>query len=414
MRLQAFGRGGLCAVTWWVLGACGGGDGAGKGDDQLKHADAGDAGTTPVAHDTDGGTGAVTGNGDAGPGDGGTVAADGGDAGEGDGGGQQSCEAGFKSSSSGCLDIDECAHASDNDCGDARCVNTKGGYDCACAGGATFEAGACTCDLTGTFAVRSTAQLSWEDALFGADVVITGGTAQTVGYGLWTVTRDGTGVHAEARSCGTETPDLCSPFFSEAYGQSFPDAIWDGNTVPTQTVTLDFDQEGPGGTFVTAASAAFLGLRFASGVDPMGAFPASALDPSLVWMDDDGDGELGVSSLITAPGAMSTRCSLNYAYLPVDPTYRAKSIHLGARTISHLTGGIDDCDTLSGELFTDSVNGRVHGCTRTDDLPCDPTQSNFLDTQAKGQTIDSTAFKVVRLSKASPTCADVRAATFPN
>jgi len=414
MGVHMSGRGGLVAGALWALVACGGGgDGAkdaGPGPMQPPASGAGDAGRGHPHVDADSGATGPTGRGDAGDADAGPSE----DAAT-DGGGPESCAPGYEAGASGCEDIDECADAADNDCGAARCVNRAGSYACSCDGGATFDHGACVCDLTGTFAVRSTATLSWEDALFGSDVVITHGTAQAVGYGLWTVTRAGSDVLVEARGCGSDTPDLCSPFFSEAYGQSFPSAIWDASTMPTQSVTLDVATESPGGTFSSVPSAAFLGFRFASGVDPLGTFPASALDPSLVWMDDDGDGQAGVSSLITAPGAASARCGLNYAYLPVDASLsRAKSIHVGARTISHLSGAIDDCDTLSGELFTDAVDGRVHGCTRVDDMPCDPTQSNFLDTQAKGQNIDSTTFVVVRLSKSDATCSDARAATFPN
>lgn len=409
MKVSRQRRCGRMVVAWWLFSASGcadngshavapdagmdaGGRGrSGRGPAGSRARDAGDAHVAsgmPDASSADAAT-------DAGCHDGGCVAPD-------------ACADG------GCAAVDECADPNSNDCGDATCMTTASGHQCVCDRHATFAAGSCSCDLTGTFAVRTQASLSWEDSRFGPEVVIEGGTAETVGAGLLTITRDGAVLEGELKNCGVDAPDLCSPFFSEAYGQAFPKSIWDSGSIPTQSLTLELDSEAPGAMFSTAPTAAFLGFRFASGVDPLGTFPMSAVDPALVWMDDDDDGVSGVTSILIAPGPLSDRCNLHYAYLPVDPALaRAKRVQLGLRTISHLQGTIDDCDLLTGELITDAADGRVYGCTLASDSPCSPSQADFLDTQAKGQSVGPATFVMLRLASADATCEDARTAPFP-
>ena len=316
----------------------------------------------------------------------------------------------------GCPAVNECASASLNDCGSATCVDLDPGFQCTCDEGLIFKEGSCVCDLAGNFAVRNVAPLSWQESQFALNVVIAAGTADSVGYGLLTMTRDGTALTGHSKGCGSNNPDLCSPYYSEAFSQSLQESAWDVATMPITDMPLVFTSEAPGGSFSTALSASFLGLRLAAGVDPLGAFPNTANDPSLVWTDDDGDGQPGVTSYVTPPGGNSAQCSYPYAYFPVDAITgdRAQSFHIGARTVSRIEGTISDCNTLVGQVFTDSVSGRIQGCTLENGNPCSASQANFVDSNSGGQTIGTATFVMVRIDTPNPSCADARVAPFPN
>jgi hypothetical protein len=243
---------------------------------------------------------------------------------------------------------------------------------------------------------------------------VAAGQATNVSHGIWQVRREGDSLIAEARSCGGDTPDLCSPALNESFGQGFPDSIWDSGATPIDEWTLQLSDASPGGALTAGPLAAFFGLRMTSG-DPQGPFPSSASDPGLMWVDDDGDGNPGVTAHITAPGGSSATCGMPYGYLPVDDGLfpaRASEIYMGLRTVAEMTGTLADCDTVTGTLTTHSADARVQGCKLDDGGPCSETQRSFLDGQPRVQQILGTTFTMKRVDDAALSCAAARSVAF--
>lgn len=271
------------------------------------------------------------------------------------------------------------------------------------------------CDLVGTFAVRAAMMVRWDAATVLGQTAVAPGQATNANFGIWSIRAEGDGLVADARGCGGETPDLCSPALSEAFGQGFPEVIWDTGSTPTDVWQLTASDTTPGSALSAGPVAAFFGLRMTSS-DPLGTFPAVADDPGLMWVDDDGDGVPGVTAKITPPGSTSSSCSLPYGYLPVEDTpfpARASDIYMGMRTVAELTATIDDCDTITGTLTTHAADARIQGCLLESGEPCSDSQRAFLDEQPQPQEILGTTFTALRVDDASIACAAVRAMAFP-
>lgn len=362
---------------------------------------------------------------------------------------------------SACTSGDQCSGGScvgsGNPCGPyGSCVDSAAGYACNCAAGFTEVAGACVCDLDGTFAIRVATRLSWSGLSYIEDSNDASHTAPVVGYS-WALrthsyASDGT-LTAVTIGCGGVTPDVCGtglPFNlapPEAYAQYQPTTIWGLPSMPTSTEVTTMLTPLPGLAFQTSMAASLLGIELA---DPFGAWPGTRADvgsggPGSVngamWVDHDGDGASAVTSFVVPPGGVteaqppapktygptSDACrrlsssTLNYAYLPGLEglnVRRYKRIHLASRTISAYDGAFDanSCDTIRGSLVGPSpgtffqADSRVSGCVRQDgsgETTCSATLIDFLDTQPQDQQrVDDASFIMKRIPDGS-TCADV-------
>lgn len=296
------------------------------------------------------------------------------------------------------------------------------GCDCSCGIAdpdcAAGECQASQCDLNGTFAVLTTTDVQWDAVLYSGITVISAGATTLYSWSIRHQTVNGSTIDVTTKLCGGTGPDLCSPLFQEAYGQTIPYSVYDGPGIPLVPSTMTVTNASPGQPFAEDPlnpELAFNGLQL---LDPGGPWPTNRNDPSITWTDPDGDGQLGTASFMNT--GFSTYCNMPYNYLlnPNPGGTRIKTIFLGSRVISYLNGQIDTCDTMSGtaagpDAGFPKANGHVHGCIRADDTVCSTTDVDALDQQAQtsGQRSVGSTFKMVRVAN-DITCPTVRAMSF--
>jgi hypothetical protein len=276
---------------------------------------------------------------------------------------------------------------------------------------------ACDCDLSGTFLVQTASQVHWDQVLVAGQVAIAGGKASLKSWGVWTLTQSGGAITARARGCGGEVPEICGPLLMETYSEAIPDTAWDNPSLPREAWQFTLDTTSLPAKLVGGPHAAFLGLRLKDGLDPLGAFPTSGTDPNLVWADDDGDMEPGVTSVVHAAGGISAQCGYAFALVPVEQVAlnpaRASKVRGGVRSVQNISINVDSCDVLHGSVTTQSYNGRVQGCTLGDGSTCTTAEVQYLDSQPQTQKIDAINFVLQRAVSEPASCADVRSAVFP-
>jgi hypothetical protein len=193
----------------------------------------------------------------------------------------------------------------------------------------------------------------------------------------------------------------------------------------------------PNMSFVTPRAATLEGITLA---DPLNdPWPATYKDvPSDAWVDIDKDTEPGMT-LWPGQTTMPTRMGNGetYSYLPVSlqPNStlietRVGCISTALRSIGHLEGTIESCGRLTGKVFSEKTEGRVHSCTVlrmsdwdtldvtctakdwSDARRCSDDQIAFLDGQSQ-DTVASANFELVKLGELDATdmdCAAVRQA----
>jgi hypothetical protein len=328
------------------------------------------------------------------------------------------CPAGFGGDGRTCSDLNECALGTDTCDAAATCTNTTGSYTCACPAGLVGDGRSCACNMTGTFATLLETDVRWAPLTFFGFTIISGGTDTLFSWSIRRQTQTGSTVNVQISECGSTQPDLCSPFFEEAYTQFIPDSVWEQSTMPTTPVTFTVNDPDPGEAFVLPNEVGILGLDLSN---PAGTWPAAWDSPGVTWRDHDNDGAPGITSH-SRVGGVSPSCDYTYAALPspADPGGpRLQRVYTGSRSISNLDGVIDNCNTFTGDVEgPDSglplVQGRVRGCTHPDGSACSETEFETLDEQASaaGQEVLDARFTMVRVPD-NITCAQVRAFDFP-
>ncbi len=273
------------------------------------------------------------------------------------------------------------------------------------------------CDLSGTFATLTELDLRWDPVVVFGLTAINGGTDTTFSWAIRRHDVDGNTMDVEQVACGGTSPDFCSPLFSQAYAQGTPDTIWELSTMPVDLFEFNLPSStAPGAPFVGPVEASVLGLRLPEKTSP---WPASYTDPSITWLDHDGDGQPGVTSVMTLTGS-SSACNLPYAGLPIPATgATATQVYTGSRSLGGINGTIVDCNTLRGALTGPGggqpvLQGHVVGCRKTNGQLCTAAETESLDAGGNGAATQITAgrFTMVRVPD-DITCAEVRAFDFP-
>src|SRR6185436_6353227 len=130
------------------------------------------------------------------------------------------CKTGFTGNGVTCTDINECTNGTNNCDSNARCVNTPGSFNCVCDPPLAGTGLTCGCDLSGTFAVRTETDVQWDAVMLGAATLISAGNATLISWSIRHQVQTGSSLTVVTTPCGGTTPDLCSPFFNQAYSQS--------------------------------------------------------------------------------------------------------------------------------------------------------------------------------------------------
>lgn len=236
-----------------------------------------------------------------------------------------------------------------------------------------------TCPLEGSWATFVHVPVTWPQAPF----VLLGGEGELRQWTLSTRTYLGDGRYRdEVLPCGISLPDLQGELFAgyEKFGIRFPDSLFDDGEIPPAEFTMDVEERPDGSAgFETSTFAMLLGHRMQ---DPTTAlWPAAA--SSIVSEDHDLDGNPGITVLALTGGG--------YGYPPVQLPFtsiefaRAERIYLATRTVTELSGTVENCDHMSGSVQvlsiggTAAINSRLIGCRRSDGVECTEDEAAFVD-----------------------------------
>jgi hypothetical protein len=324
-----------------------------------------------------------------------------------------------------------------------------------CESGYVAVAGACVCDLNGTFAFHGHAQVSLAST----------GPVEALNdtIDLWGIAHnvyDAAGnLSLTLSACGQTTPDICAaaqaPVLpnAEAYAQYVPVEVWDDHGAQT-ALQFSLPAALPGTPFDTPSIAELFGVTLSN---PLGAWPTtrkdveggSEFDGSAVngahWLDSDGDGELGMTIKVVPPGgvaasatggppqsyaATSTKCPRSdakaarspYAYLPLPQglgVKRIKRLYSAQRVALEFHGTFTTCDRASG-MLTGPKGGALRmdtligGCAIVNGSAESACTAGLLDMTdggggaTAGLQLGSGSFVLVRVADAL-SCAQVRA-----
>lgn len=362
------------------------------------------------------------------------------------------CNEGYEGDGKTCTVKEPCKN---NPCGEGRgtCTpGTLGTYTCGCSAGYKAVGGTCVCDLSGTFAGRSTAELKWSNMTGVED-------GEETSYS-WVIQRqeyqaDGT-VETEIINCGESHSDLCSTVLgNESFSQYAAASYFEGTANAPAMMTFKVPKALPNEPFETAPMATLVGISL---TDPMGAWPATRHDVQgspdydgsatngARWIDADNDSLIGLTTYAVGPGGISSEgsgprpiesygatspeCPRNnanaarwpYNYPPAADglqVRRVKRFYSANRTISSYKGKVDSCNQMSGDVVGPNggiqrVDAVIGGCVRVNgdgEAACSSSLLDFLGGGGQSQDVQSMKFKFIR-SAANITCEQVRAMNF--
>jgi hypothetical protein len=285
-------------------------------------------------------------------------------------------------------------------------------------GSTSSEAAPLACDFTGTWGSLVTIDVSWAPAGLNLQTFLLAPGSGTIRQWIKGVrVQHGNSLEDTTVVCGIDLPGFQGTQLvaGQAYGVLFPDALFDGNFLPSFQVDATVTSSAPGATYQAAASAALLGLTMANpATDPWPATITTATDP-------DRDGKPGVT-VNAAQGAVPPPSDAgSYSYIPVgvpvpfQPVVLADKLYVAIRQVTEVTGTVMDCDDVTGTISIPqiagqyAINSHVIGCELVDGGDCDDAQASFVDnTQPVFAPSGTTTFTSVRLP-AGATCATVRA-----
>jgi len=333
---------------------------------------------------------------------------------------------------------------------------TDAGSDVKCEQGYVAVGGACTCELSGTFAFQGIAPVS----LVGSGPV----EALDDTIQLWGIARHDydaqAGLSLTLSWCGQTTPDICASAqppalpSPEAYGQFIPLESWTRASTSV-TAELPLAHALPGEPFITPTIVQLFGISLA---DPFGAWPTTRKDiegspnydgssvNGAQWLDSDDDGKLGLSTIIVPPGGLqgtatagppggytaeSSACPRDqpraarsrYMYIPFPQglgVERIAALYMAQRLALELSGVVESCDRITGVLTGPSgadirLDGVLGGCSTINGSAQEDCSASLLSTAESGGGATSLGLNfgigdfVLTRADTDTTCADVRA-----
>ena len=285
-------------------------------------------------------------------------------------------------------------------------------------GSPSSEAAAGPCDFNGTWGSLITIDVSWAPAGLNLQTFLLAPGSGTIRQWIKGVrVQHGTSLEDTTVVCGINLPGFqgTQVVAGQAYGVLFPEALFDGDFLPSFQVGATVTSSAPGATYRAAPSAALLGLTMANPTaDPWPATVATATDP-------EHDGKPGVTvnaaqGPVPPPGEAGS-----YSYIPVgipvpfQPVVFADKLYVAIRQVTAVMGTVTDCNDVSGTISIPqiagqyAINSHVIGCELVDGGDCDDAQASFVDnTQPVFAPSGLTTFAAMRLPDGA-TCATVRA-----
>jgi hypothetical protein len=270
------------------------------------------------------------------------------------------------------------------------------GKSCPADGGTPVcNAGACgvICDLSGTFALKLTIQVRWDDLTW-----VAGDSGTFLSWSKMQVVHAENSVTGTLIECGKDAPEFLAPFYSERHKIDYPSALFASTYLPTAAASATLSSASPGATFALTPAALLMGTTMA---DPINnAWPSAA--SGLTSNDMDGNGKPGVSAVYRNSGGIV------YPRTSILGGNRADDVYLAARVAFSLSGTLTTCTQSSGSATVTHVDTRLFGCNRSgSNQDCSGSEGTFIDSNQPNYYQDGTAtYTLVKIADTA-TCADV-------
>lgn len=269
------------------------------------------------------------------------------------------------------------------------------------AGAATDPA---LCDLSGTWATRTTIDVTWP-----ATLGIQRGRGTVVQYTKNTRVHSGISISDIVEVCGLTSPDYQSrPLFGgQRYGVRFPDTLFDSHTLPTSTVKGALSASASGARFALPSVLVLMGMTMDRPlIDPWPALPR------------DVQATVGMNGKPGIPVLAATDAGYSFPPVNVTQSRRAGAFQIAIRNVGSAEGSVDSCDKLTGSATVAVIEGKpamdnhIVGCTTTLGDDCTAAERDFIDNQNPVFTPEGPGSVVSIRVPDNFTCADVRAATY--
>jgi hypothetical protein len=263
-------------------------------------------------------------------------------------------------------------------------------------GTAICNAGTCNtiCSLTGTYALKVTAPVSWSSL-----PDIRSGSGTFYSWSMLQVTHSGNTLTGTLVECGRDTPHVQSNVLSEYYKITYPSALFD-HSLPNAAATVTLGSSSPGASFTLATATLYMGTSTTT--NPSHNW-ASGYASELTSSDMDGDGKAGVSGIYLNSG--------NDYYPPTSDWIgynRADYVYFASRTAFSLSGTLNSCTGSSGSATVSHADTRIFGCNRSSSSSdCDSGEGDFLDSNQPNFGASSATYTLVKMTSTT-TCAVVR------
>jgi len=270
-----------------------------------------------------------------------------------------------------------------------------------------------SCQLAGTYAVRSDMEVAWKGkSIAGVVPLVHDGNGVVRIWGTVRLDGNGTKIPSEFTLCGAILPELIAGdqliFGTERYGLFVPDAVWERETMPKWPLDWQSSCAQPGCRLTSDTLTATLG---GENFDPQ---PTGAPAP-LIVIDHDLD---GLAALTVVPRQKGEGPAQRIPYMdpPLSWTTQARASKLFAVIQFRAQFNLDlqeGCDTFTGASNQTRVDIRTAGCHAKNtpgavEAPCSAEQVKFLADNIPPVDVNrAESLKAVRVPDGT-TCSAVR------
>jgi cysteine-rich repeat protein len=272
-----------------------------------------------------------------------------------------------------------------------------------------------TCQLSGNWAMKVTAKVTWTGA------ALVDGQGEIDQWALLKIVQPAgdTAFTATLKPCGLTIPDFHSApsFGDETYGITFAASGWDSPKMPTFNFSGQLSNLSPGATFQTTTAAILIGLTIGPPANPTEQWPDPytklSSTPGYAIVDSDNDTLPGITATaktgqIAGSASMYKDIIWDLGNPALTNPSRTNKLFVVVRQIASQKGTLESCLTISGTTLA-AIDNHIVGCvasTNNTGMDCKP---DLLDFARPKYTTTSATFVAQQIGS-QETCGAVRTA----